>query len=429
MKTVCGGTWLKWYLQTLSNTDRRAVYSFKSGHSFVFGNGKQFLSPKIVAIPIYLGQKRVTLLTDVVTADIPLLISIETLQKTDAQINFKLNKITMLGEEIDVKISTSGHYCLPLTRPPDINNEHTAKVLFSFKFDDDPKANYKKVLKLHRQFCHPKPDALYKLIKTSGTNSSEIHKICRDVYDRCESCQRYGTKKLRPVVAFPTASDFNERLAVDLKQFGTGIHILHIVDHVTRYSSACVIKDKQKGTIVKGFLEYWIRIFGSPQSILSDNGGEFVNQELTDLAEKFNISLRSTAAESAWSNGLVEKHNGVLASIVKKVIAKEGCSLDVALHWAVCAKNCLTNVYGFSPNTLVFGRNPALPNYLENKAPANNPIAISKYIAENLRVLHTAREAALQQEACEKLKRASLRKVRSYSDTKFFNGLCIFLQK
>ena len=77
------------------------------------------------------------------------------------------------------------------------------------------------------------------------------------------------------------------------------------------------------------------------------------------------------------------------------MIAKEGCSLPVALQWSISAKNSLTNVYGFSPNTLVFGRNPALPNYLENKAPANNPVTISKYIAENLNALHTAREAAM----------------------------------
>ena len=181
-KTVCGEKWLKWYLQTLSNADRRAVYSYDSDNTFVFGNGKHFSSPKIVAIPVYLGKMRITLLTDVVSTDIPLLISRETLQKTNAQIDFKQNKIIMLGEEVDVVISHSGHYCLPLTRLPDIENKHTSRVLFSFKFDNDPKTDYKKVVKLHRQFCHPKPDALYDLIKTSGTHSSEIHKMCQDVY-------------------------------------------------------------------------------------------------------------------------------------------------------------------------------------------------------------------------------------------------------
>ena len=83
--------------------------------------------------------------------------------------------------------------------------------------------------------------------------------------------------------------------------------ILHIIDHLTRYSQGCLIRSKKKGIIVKGLCDVWIRIFGPPSKILSDNGGEFVNNEIIDFAEKFNVDLKTTAAESAWSNGLVEK--------------------------------------------------------------------------------------------------------------------------
>ena len=138
------------------------------------------------------------------------------MQKSDAQIDFRSDKITMLGEQMDVVISDSGHYCSPLARMPSANDKHTARVLFSYNFDDDFHSNYKKVVKLHRQFCHPKADALYNLIKSSGTTSSDIDKICKDVSNKCDTCKRYHTKPLRPVVAFPSASTFNERLAVDL---------------------------------------------------------------------------------------------------------------------------------------------------------------------------------------------------------------------
>ena len=68
-------------------------------------------------------------------------------------------------------------------------------------------------------------------------------------------------------------------------------------------------------------MDYWIRVFGAPKYFLTDNGGEFVNHEFVDLAEKFNINLRTTAAESAWSNGLCERHNGILNNNVNKVLA------------------------------------------------------------------------------------------------------------
>ena len=63
-----------------------------------------------------------------------------------------------------------------------------------------------------------------------------------------------------------------------------------------------------------------------------------------------------TAAERAWSNGLVQHHNGVLGNTVRKVMSdKSNYYLKTGVVWAIAAKNSLKNVYGFSPNQLVFG--------------------------------------------------------------------------
>ena len=63
-----------------------------------------------------------------------------------------------------------------------------------------------------------------------------------------------------------------------------------------------------------------------------------------------NIQICTTAAESPWSNGLVERHNALLGMTVSKVMTVFNCQLEVAAAWSVSAKNCLKNVYGFSPN-------------------------------------------------------------------------------
>ena len=160
-------------------------------------------------------------------------------------------------------------------------------------------------------------------------------------------------------------------------------------------------------------MENWVCIFGPPAKILSDNGGEFVNAEIVDFAEKFNVDLETTAAESAWSNSLVERHNGVRNDMLQKVIKDTDCTIDIALNWSLAAKNCLLNVFGFSPNVLVFGSNPSFPSVLSNRFPANNPHTISKYLSDNLNALHSAREKFLEQEASEKLSRALARKTRT----------------
>ena len=233
-----------------------------------------------------------------------------------------------------------------------------------------------------------------------------------DISAKCDICKQFKPTPPRPVVSFPLASSFNETVAMDLKVMGER-YILHMIDHATRFSAAAVISSKRKETIVKGVLEYWVRIFGTPKYFLTDNGGEFVNSELIDFSEKFNITLKTTAAESAWSNGLCEKHNGILGDMIDKTTLDTGCTLDEAVHWSVAAKNSLLNIYGYSPNQLVFGRNPNLPSVHSDRPPAENSSCdVSKYISQNLRAIHSARQAFIQQESCEKLRRALSRKTR-----------------
>ena len=78
-----------------------------------------------------------------------------------------------------------------------------------------------------------------------------------------------------------------------------------------------------------------------------------------------------TAAESPWSNGLVEPHNEVLGNTVRKMMSdKPNYSLETSLTWAIAAKTSLKNVYGFSPNQLIFGKKPNFPNAGSKKLPA-----------------------------------------------------------
>ena len=76
------------------------------------------------------------------------------------------------------------------------------------------------------------------------------------------------------------------------------------------------------------------------------------------MCEMFNIEMAKTAAESPWSNGLCERHNGVTEESIRKVMEDNGdMSLETAVVWAVSAKKTLIN-NGYSPNMIVFRRNP-----------------------------------------------------------------------
>ena len=159
-------------------------------------------------------------------------------------------------------------------------------------------------------------------------------------------------------------------------------------------------------------MEHWVEIFGTPNLFLSNNGGEFNNELFKEMGEQLNINIKATAAESSWSNSIVEKQNGVIGNMMEKVITDAGCSLEVALVWCISAKNLLLNSYGYSPNQLVFGYNPNFPSVMRNKPPALEGVITSKLIALHLNALHSARKRFIKSEADEKLRRALRHKTR-----------------
>ena len=111
-----------------------------------------------------------------------------------------------------------------------------------------------------------------------------------------------------------------------------------------------LLLNPHKDVIVKNILQHWIALFGAPNKILSDNGGESNNQELQDMSKNLNIEIMTTADESPWSNGVCEGHNEVIGNMVTKIVAETKCPLEMALAWTVNAKNSLHNEYGCSPN-------------------------------------------------------------------------------
>ena len=140
------------------------------------------------------------------------------------------------------------------------------------------------------------------------------------------------------------------------------------------------------------------------------------NTEFQTLCENFNIRICTTAAESPWSNSLIEKHNVVLGLAVAKTLEDINCDLQLAVSWAVSAKNSLKNVHGFSPNQLVFGKNPNFPNVCDDLLPALENKTTSEIVAKNLNALHQARQNYIKSESSSKIRQALKHQFQTYSD-------------
>ena len=105
------------------------------------------------------------------------------------------------------------------------------------------------------------------------------------------------------------------------------------------------------------------------------------------------------------------------------------CSLETALSWAVCAKNSLSNVYGYSLHQLVFGKNATFPCVLYDKLPALEENCHSKLIKDNLNALYSARKNYIKAESNEKLRRALRMKTRTHTGMIFRSGQSIYYKR
>ena len=146
------------------------------------------------------------------------------------------------------------------------------------------------------------------------------------------------------------------------------------------------------------------------------------------MAENFNIEVKTTAAYSPWSNGLLDRHNQTLTDTLLKLKADNNCDWDVALSWDLMAKNALDNEHGYSPYQLVFGRNPNLSSVLTDKLPALEGTTMSEIVGKHIEALHSARAAFTRSECSERIRRA-LRKQTHPSGISYQTGEKVYYKR
>lgn len=88
---------------------------------------------------------------------------------------------------------------------------------------------------------------------------------------------------------------------------------------------------------------------------------------------------------------MCERLNCIIGISVRKIMSDTICSINIAFSWAISARNALQNYHGYSPNQLVFGHNPVLPNIYGGSLPGLENKISSQLVADNLNVMHSAR--------------------------------------
>lgn len=427
-ETVCGREWYTCFVDSLDKDNKSSVQEYPSSTVFKFGVGKLQATTQAI-IPVTLCGRDIRLNVHIVESDLPLLLSRKTMKKLGMEMIFAKDTVQIGEDSFDLHTTSSGHYTLPLLNKKYTSSKSATEAVNEIFLTNSWEDVKKTASRLHRRFAHASSSQIIRLLQNAKMCTKELEEELIKIDNSCEFCLKHQRAKPRPIVSLPLAERFNELVAIDLKMINK-TWVLHCVDYVTRFSSAHVIKSNHEpDDIIDKFFKIWIWVFGPPKKIFSDNEGGLVGSKFQSMCAAFNIIHKTTAAESPFSNGLCERHNALIGNMTDKVQQDVGCTISIALMWAIHAKNSLINVHGFSPYQLVFGTNPNLPGNSTNKLPAMSDSTCSKAVADHLNSLKSAREAFMQAENSDRIRRALRGRIYEGTHQKFCIGDVVYYKR
>ena len=75
-------------------------------------------------LPAFMAGSDVTIRTDVVDSDIPLLLSRSAMKRAGVKMDLESDTVTILGKTVALHLTSSGHYCIPIDKNENIPVEN-----------------------------------------------------------------------------------------------------------------------------------------------------------------------------------------------------------------------------------------------------------------------------------------------------------------
>ena len=189
----------------------------------------------------------------------------------------------------------------------------------------------------------------------------DVQKYCKTC-DICQKTKPKGKVSQLPLGTMPIIDTPFSRIAIDIVG---PIHppsdkgnrfILTVVDYSTRYPEAKALKTIDTENVAEALLEIYSRV-GIPREVLTDQGKQFTSDVMKEVGRLLSVKQLTTTPYHPACNGLVERFNGTLKSMLKKLSEEQPKQWDRYIPALLFAyREATQESTGFSPFELLYGR-------------------------------------------------------------------------
>ena len=233
-----------------------------------------------------------------------------------------------------------------------------------------------------------------------------------DVIDWVKSCPTCAARKTPqhlhpPLTPLPVPSYPFQFVSVDvLGPFVEAAHtgnryIVVFCDHLTRWVECVPYRRNETAVLARILVERIVCRHGAPETLLSDRGPQFLAQLANEVYRILSVKKVNTAAYHPQTNGLVERFNKTIATMLSCYVDSRHRDWDTYVPYVAMAYNTAVNASTtLSPFMMRTGRRARMPTDAmllpTDEEPVGSSMEYCNELKEGLRVLQAHGRDQLQ---------------------------------
>ena len=296
-----------------------------------------------------------------------------------------------------------------------------------------PREKRMAIRRLHNMTGHCSTAALHRMLKASGVEQQVLQGV---KFFQCQVCRELAAEEAPRVTRAMRPSfqqQFNYELSCDVFEIhdseGHRHSILSLVDTATHFHVAARVAGGGTPTsnaCAQAINITWLSWAGAPTFFVADQGVHN-RGKVAHLLTIQGTVIRQTAARAPHQLGVGERHGGLLKQVMKRAVHERrihGASdISALCSEAAKIKNQFVNVSGYSPSQWVMGRMAddvtSLMSYnFDEHLGTHQAVVDAEFdeygsqdvFARQLLIRQWAKEAFMQADSSQRIRRALLRK-------------------